>query len=178
VPLIEDAAAAAPDDLSDAVTTVQTSYEKIAAGDESVFEDPEFAAAQGDVAVWVNDECGYESVSVKSVDYSFEGLPNEVDAGPVSFLNENTGEEPHVAVVLKVPEDLDLTDPMELMMAEEPPAGVEMVGAAFVSPGDTAGFSADLKPGKYFVFCDIPTGGDEDGDPHFMHGMQGTFTAN
>jgi len=175
LPLVADANEAAPDDIADAMEIVHTSYEKMAEGDESVFEDPEFAAAQGDVAVWVDEECGFTSVSVKSVDYSFEGLPSSISAGPVSFLNENTGEEPHVAVVMKVPENLDLSDPMEILMAEEPPKGVEMVGAAFVAPGDTAGFSADLEPGKYFVFCDIPVGGEETGDPHFLHGMQGTF---
>lgn len=168
----------APAELDGQVATIGEAFELIAAGDESPFEDPAFSEATGEVSVWVHEHCGFDAVTIKSVDYSFEGLPATIDAGRVSFLNVNEGEEPHVAVLTRVREDVDLSDPAALFGGEGPPDGVEMIGAAFVPPGGSDGFVADLEPGKYFVFCDIPVGMEEDGDPHYLHGMQGTFTVS
>ena len=75
---------------------------------------------------------------------------------------------------VEVPDDLD--DPTSILESPEPPEGTELVGAAFGVPGDMAGFAADLEPGTYFMFCDIPVGGGEEGAPHFTEGMQRVFT--
>lgn len=172
--LVADAAEVAPAELDEAFATLTASYEAAAEGDEAALESPDFTAASAEVAEATHAGCGWEQVDITNVEYAFEGVPDEVPAGVTSFLTTNEGEEPHVAVLMKVPDGLE--DPASILEAPEPPAGTEVVGAAFGVPGDVAGFAADLEPGTYFMFCDIPVGGGDDGAPHFVEGMQRVFT--
>jgi len=56
VAIFEEAKAAAPDEISDAVTTVLDTYQE-RGYDESLFEDPEFTGAAQEVAVYVGANC-------------------------------------------------------------------------------------------------------------------------
>jgi hypothetical protein len=171
--LVGEAQAVAPPELEEAFRTISDAYGN-AAEDEAALESPEFVAASAEVAEATHTGCGWEQVDITNVEYAFEGVPDEVPAGVTSFLTTNEGEEPHVAVLMKVPDDLE--DPASVLESPEPPAGTEVIGAAFGAPGDMAGFAADLEAGTYFMFCDIPVGGAEDGAPHFAEGMQRVFT--
>jgi hypothetical protein len=171
--LVGQAQEAAPPELEEAFRTIVDAYGN-AAEDEAALESPEFTAASAEVAEATHTGCGWEQVDITNVEYAFEGVPDEVPAGVTSFLTTNEGEEPHVAVLMQVPDDLE--DPASILESPEPPAGTELVGAAFGVPGDMAGFAADLEPGTYFMFCDIPVGGEEEGAPHFTEGMQRVFT--
>ena len=56
IAIFEEAKAAAPDEISDAVTTVLDTYQE-RGYDESLFEDPEFTGAAQEVAVYVGANC-------------------------------------------------------------------------------------------------------------------------
>jgi hypothetical protein len=139
---------------------------------------------------------GAEPVAVTAVDYSFEGLPEEVVAGTALTLANDSAEELHELVALRLPDDETrsveelLALPMEELeaMFTAPPALV-----AVAPPGED-GFPAVgdgrlAEPGRYAVLCFIPTGADpqayldqleanpgqppqvEGGPPHFTAGM-------
>jgi hypothetical protein len=151
--------------------------------------DDAFNEAYGEVLAVVKDNCGFNEVDLVGKEYSFEGAPDEVDAGPTVFTFANEGEEYHeVAIMKRV--DGDETPVMDLLMMdeEEAMALVQPVGGAFAAPGSTGYTAIDLEPGKYVMVCFLPEGSTEEafqemmtsgeepeGDPHAMHGMTAEF---
>jgi plastocyanin len=137
-----------------------------------------------------------ETIVVRGVDYAFEDLPDTVSTGTqISFVNESE-EEVHELVAVRILDDVDLSVEELLELPEEeadeylepgPPAMVLVAPPGeegFVAVGD-ATFS---EPGRYAVVCFIPTGADPDefmaageegdgppdvegGPPHVAHGM-------
>jgi hypothetical protein len=130
----------------------------------------------GEMAQAVHEGCGYETADVTAVDYAFEGLPETLPAGPVSFALTNEGTEEHEMIVVR--RNDGETRPVEELL-ELPEAEVEQVvtftGATFAQPGDTGYLAADLDAGGYVALCFIPVGGGEDGPPHFTEGMVTEF---
>lgn len=58
--------------------------------------------------------------------------------------------------------------------ADEPPrVALELMPRAMA---EELSAGLDLKPGRYYVLCDIPTAGRADGEPHSAHGMVAAFT--
>jgi len=129
-----------------------------------------------EMAQAVHEGCGYESADVTAVDYAFEGLPETLPAGPVSFALTNEGTEEHEMIVVR--RNDGETRPVEELL-ELPEAEVEGVvtftGATFAPPGDTGYLAADLEAGGYVAVCFIPVGGADDGPPHFTEGMVAEF---
>ncbi|MGH9153961.1 MAG: hypothetical protein ACRD03_16585 [Acidimicrobiales bacterium] len=116
------------------------------------------AAAAGDAG----------TVTVTAVDYSFEGLPDEVDAGTRVVLENGSTRELHEFVAIRIPDsetrpvselvqlpeaEIDAlfgsTEPATVLLA---PPGGEMIAA--VGDGTLS------EPGRYAVVCFIPTGAD------------------
>jgi hypothetical protein len=178
LPIVERIKAGATGPAADQVAHLEMVFTDMgASGDPSALESPEYASAAAAVGAMVHDDCGAHKASVKAVDYKFEGVPEEVDAGLASFKFTNGGGEEHEMVMFRradgVTESLDelLALPEDQSMSK-----IEMAGVTFASPGDTSYLSADLQPGTYFLVCFIPVGGGEEGEPHFMHGMKAEFT--
>lgn len=140
-----------------------------------------------------------QTVEVTAVDYGYEGLPEQVDAGTkLSLANDSTAEL-HELVVFALPETEQRSVDELLALPEEE------LGALFAGPPalvilSPPGSSADAAipavgdgtitdPGRYLVFCTIPTGADPaaflagaqaggdgapdvpGGPPHFTQGM-------
>ncbi len=137
-----------------------------------------------------------EVVEVSMVDYAFEGLPETVPAGTRLTVTNAAETELHEVVVFRLPEDEDrslaeLTElgPDNLTAALGEPHSVLLAaprGPAIPAVGD----GTLAEPGRYALFCFIPTGADVDeyldaaadpdqegppqvegGPPHFVHGM-------
>ena len=49
---------------------------------------------------------------------------------------------------------------------------------AEAKPGASGYFPINLTPGKYIYACFFPQGGKKDGKPHFLLGMEGSFTVS
>ena len=153
-PAFEAFVAAAPDDIRDATEAL------VAAAQAGDTEGPEFSEPYGEVVQYMKDNCGYTELDVTAADYSFTGVPSEVDAGGVIVTMENTGTELHEIVLWRINDDT--TESAEELLAieddEELLTKVTPSGAAFAFPGDTAFGTGDLEPGNYLAVCQIPEG--------------------
>ena len=141
------------------------------------------------------------TVEVRTVDYAFEGLPAEIEAGTSIELRNSSAAELHELVALRLRDDeqrsiKDLLalppDQLESLFAA-PPALVSVAPPGeegFVALGD----GTIKEPGRYAVVCFIPTGADPQayldalnakpgqppqvpgGAPHFTSGMYQEIT--
>lgn len=157
-------------------------------------DDAETAAEPGDAAA-TTAPAGPRTVAVTAVDYGYGGLPPQVPAGTTFTLTNDSEAELHELVAFRLPDEekraaaelvrlpeeelgrLFAGEPATVLLA--PPGG----GAQIAAVGD--GTLAD--PGRYLVFCAIPTGADPEeylsappsdgppqvagGPPHFTKGM-------
>lgn len=141
-------------------------------------------------------EAASDPVAVTAVDYRFEGLPDEVAAGSTVTLRNDSTNEVHELVAMRLPDDetRSVEDLLTLPEAElgalfaAPPALVAVAPPGedgFVALGD----GTLEEPGRYAVLCFIPTGADpqayldaleanpgqpptvDGGPPHFTQGM-------
>lgn len=134
-------------------------------------------------------------VEVTMVDYAFRGLPESVTAGARLTVVNAAETELHEVVAFRLPDtedravgDLAALPPGELIEALGMPATVLLAapgGPEIPAVGD----GVLNEPGRYAIFCFIPTGADPDeylaaaaeseegppevdgGPPHFVHGM-------
>ncbi|MBW0119396.1 cupredoxin domain-containing protein, partial [Pseudonocardia abyssalis] len=182
-PLLAAVDAAAPAAVAtDAGTLTRLTRQALSTGDESVFESPEFVAAEDGTDTYMVSECGYEQVEITAADYEYQGLPETLTAGIKAVTLVNEGEEAHEVGIVRVNDDVTLSVEEILALGEaEGMAAVTFTGAAFAGPGesDTAFISID-EPGRYGVACFIPegstAGAEGAGPPHFTLGMLGDFT--
>jgi hypothetical protein len=141
-----------------------------------------------------------ETVEVRLIDFAFANLPANVEAG-TSFTVVNESEsEIHEMVAFRLAdeetrsvEELTTLSPEELENTLGAPVFVLLAapgGPMIPAVGD----GTLNEPGRYAVFCFIPTGVDpqtyldaaaeteegppqvEGGPPHFVHGMYGEIT--
>ena len=144
---------------------------------------------------------GDDTRTVTAADYSFQNLPNEVDAGTEFKLTNSSTTELHEMVVIRIP-DSETRPVAELVRLPEseqqaifgsaepamvllaPPGGGEMIKAV--------GDGKLNETGRYAVVCFIPTGADPQaylsaaqsggppqvagGPPHAVQGMYGEIT--
>jgi uncharacterized cupredoxin-like copper-binding protein len=110
------------------------------------------------------------TITVSTDDYTYDGLPQAVEAGTTTFVVDNVStEQGHEMAIFQNPDGLSFAE-----VAAGGPAGFE---AAFpdghvilAGPGATSEPTAvELEPGTYEVVCFIPS--TEDGLAHFEHGM-------
>jgi hypothetical protein len=159
-----------------AAAQVHAGYEAVAeSGDPSGLEDPIFTEAQATVGHALHDGCEWETLDVEATEYSFGELPESLPAGPVSIALANTGAEEHELVLFRRADDATETfEEISQLPEEEQAAKMQFTGFTYGGPETTTYLAADLEPGTYFFVCFLPTGGEEDGEPHFLHGMHAT----
>jgi hypothetical protein len=172
----------APDEVSDDVSTlVGQVREVLSTGDDSLFEQPDFVAADDAIDEYMLAECGYEQIEAVGVDFEYEGIPDTVPAGVVAITFSNEGEESHEIGIARVNDDV--TEPVEELLTlpeEELDSMISFVGAGFAEPGESDTTFMRLDPGRYGAACFIPEGTTHDhegtGAPHFTLGMFAEFT--
>jgi uncharacterized cupredoxin-like copper-binding protein len=147
---------------------------------------------------------GDETKTVTAVDYSFQNLPKEVDAGTTLKLQNNSTKELHEMVVIRIPdsEKRPVSELMTLPEAQQDAVfgSAEPATVLFAPPnkGEMVKAVGDGKltqKGRYAVVCFIPTGVDpavflaaaeaatngppnipNAGPPHVTKGMFGEIT--
>ncbi len=188
-PQLDAALSTAPDEIApDVETLVGLVRDGFESGDDPS-SDPEYMAADESIDVYVADSCGYETVEVSAVDYSFQNLPATLDAGRTTFAFTNDGEEIHEMVVVRINDDV--TETLEELLAlpeEEALTKVQFAGVMFSAQGGTDTETIEMAPGRYAALCFIPVGTTDmsaleseeapSGPPHFTAGMQAEFTVS
>jgi plastocyanin len=141
-----------------------------------------------------------DAVEVTATDFRFEGLPERIEAGTEVTMRNASSTELHELIAFRLP-DGEQRSADELMSLPEEELGALFAGpppfGLVAAPGESStpalGDGTFTEPGRYLVFCAIPTGADpaeamaamrEAGDapeggppaitggpPHFVHGM-------
>jgi len=107
------------------------------------------------------------TVHVVATDYAFQA-PDTLPGGLTTLHLMNQGKEPHHLTIMQLAEGQTAAD-LAKMMSGPPPAGVVFIGGPNPAmPGGSAESTVNLKPGRYAMFCAIPS---PDGKPHVMKGM-------
>jgi hypothetical protein len=173
----------APPDVAEPVDAAVTQFEEEG---EDAFEDEAFIALLAEVDQFVLANCGFEEIGVSMRDYSFDGLPTEIEKGTVGFNLTNEGTELHEMHFIRLKGDATLEDILELPAdAEEhefEEFGTEVSGGGFAFPGvSDVAYVTFKKPGTYVALCSIPVGSTPDaeeggtGSPHYVEGMATEF---
>jgi plastocyanin len=116
---------------------------------------------------------GPETVQVQAEDYKFDGVPDTLPAGEVTFTLENVGEEPHEFGLVRIKGEQSVEELVGLPQKKSQKF-IEMVGGTFAQPGkEGKPLTAELETGRYGYACFIST---KDGTPHAALGMFGEFT--
>jgi hypothetical protein len=174
---------AAPDASSDDAATIVTAVSKMG-DDPSALDNPEVSAALQSVGDSVYDDCDADKkLDVAGIDYAFEDIPAQIEAGRVAirFTNDSAAGEPHELVLATGADGQSAADlaalPIDQLFQQARPLAV-----AFTTGPDThATTLVDLPAGEYLVICTLPVGGFAEGqdgppaDPHSHHGMVTTL---
>ncbi len=178
VPLADEVVATAPAEVEEEVETLAAVVDDIATtGNFEAFEEPEVQQAEANLHAYDLNNCGWEQVDVRGIDYAYEGLPRELATGPTSFEFENAStEEEHEIGIVRFNDGVTISVEELLQLPEEESESmVTFLGATFAPPGESDYTVLDLEPGRYGVACFIPVGGEETGAPHFTEGMFAEF---
>ena len=138
-------------------------------------------------------EVSATSIEVRAVDYAFEGVPEKVAAGTAFTLVNESTEEVHEIVAIRIISDSETRSVAELVqLPDEELEGIvaEMPAMVIVAPPGEEGMAVLgdgtlSEPGRYGLLCFIPTGADPEavmeaegefpeevgGPPHAFQGM-------
>jgi hypothetical protein len=156
----------APSDLEEPTTVFVDAFRT---DPRAAFDDPEVVEAGIQVSEAVYDDCGFEQVEVTGLDFSFDGIPEEIDAGDVAFKFTNDGVEPHEMAIARINDDADMTiDEILQLPRREGEALITEEGGTFAEPGGTDYSITNLEAGNYAMLCFVET---DEGVPHVAEGM-------
>jgi hypothetical protein len=132
-------------------------------------------------------------VEVKLVDYKFEGLPDMVRAGTKLTVSNESDNEMHELVAIRIPDEekrpvselvqLPEEELGKVFGGEPEPAAVLVAMPQSHESMQAVGDGTLTEPGRYAILCFIPQGAEPnadptagppqgDGPPHAMLGMQ------
>jgi plastocyanin len=143
-----------------------------------------------------DDDLEPQAYELIATDYAFEGVPDEVAAGSTLTLTNESTQELHEVVAVRLPDDEQRSaDELLSLPMEEMSALMSGVVTVVVAPPGADGYAVQgtgelSEPGRYLLLCSIPTGIDPAeymaaaqasaggppeiegaGPPHFVHGM-------
>ncbi len=175
----------------------------VACGDDSDAESattaPGDAAGAETPATEAEDGESGDVIEVTMVDFAFEGLPATAPAGSRLTVVNAAPDELHEVVVFRLPDDEDraVSELAQLPPDELTSTLGEPHSVLLAAPGgpeiSAVGDGVLSEPGRYALFCFIPTGADAEeyltaaatsegapevdgGAPHFVHGMYAEIT--
>lgn len=174
-PVLDALVADAPPTIAQPTQTFVDGFKAALDGAPEALDTAEFTSALGYVGGYYFDNCELSGrLDVTGTDYTFGGLPQEVDAGRVGLrlVNISEGNEPHELVLLRRPDGDTRTTSEVLGLDPDTLFGeYQLAGVAWANvPSAQMSVLLDLEPGAYLAICNLPTKGDE-ADPHAAHGM-------
>jgi hypothetical protein len=114
-------------------------------------------------------------VDVKGLEFSYQGVPASLPAGPAVFNFTNGGAVNHEFVVVQIKEGVSAAEATAKAKEnlEDESFIEQFLGGVFALPGEHGNVSFKLVPGLYGYACSVE---DESGVQHVKQGMIGTFT--
>lgn len=138
------------------------------------------------------------AIEIVGDDYSFVGVPEEIAAGATITLRNDSDDELHEIVALRLPDDEDRSAAALLQLPPEETGAFGRPAAVILAPVgggniNAVGSGTLDEAGRYLLFCSIPVGADEaeyleaaatsetapevdGGPPHFVEGMWAEVT--
>jgi len=159
---------------------------QLAAGDWVVWgegdQDPAFfSATEGSPT---SQTAPTADVTITEIDFGFTGFDTDIPSGQQIWSVMNTGKQPHMLVLGKVPDGTTIdqvTEAIQRVEGATPPAGglaeedfQDQLGVVMQSTGTTVWSLLDLDEGRYAALCFVPDP-DNGGVPHAMEGMIAVF---
>jgi len=178
----DDLLAVMPEQFLGQAEIVADGFAASLAGDGEAMLDPMFVTALGYVGGYFVDNCALDAkVEIVGEDYTFTGLPAEIDAGRVGIrlVNGSASGDAHELIVLRRPDgDTRTAAEIAALDLESVYAEYEMVGVAFAEvPAAMMSIVVDLEAGEYVAICNLPVDGDGT-TSHAHEGMVMAFTAS
>ena len=127
-------------------------------------------------AVGTSGSVAAPKVDVKAElkDFAFL-MPDQIKAGPQTWQIENSGEQWHELLVVKLHEGVTLGDVAAMMHqegeAEGPPLFEPVAVFTPLAQGERAWVTFDLEPGQYTAICGLPDLAGGIDKSHLDHGM-------
>lgn len=182
--LLETTEASVPPELEEQMTVVGDAVrEALEKQDDRPFGSEAFQRNEEEIDLWVADNCGFDVIDVAAVDYAFEGVPETIPAGTVTFAFSNEGQEVHEMLMVRYKDPSTTIEDLMKLSDKEAQKAIDFLGASFGPPGATDTESKELTPGKYALVCFVPVGSTSekaarkaDGPPHVARGMSAEFT--
>jgi len=170
--LYEEQARSAPRALREDIEAVTELYrEVVRRGDDALLSGAELGKYLNRLHSFEVSKCDFESVPVEAVEYSYQGVPEEVKAGVLSFELSNNGKENHELALFRRNDGVE--EPLDKLL-ELPRAQFDekmtLVGIARAAPGNGAFSVSRVLVGEYAVVCFQPTA-TPGGPPHHTKGM-------
>ncbi len=163
-PALEALQAAAP-------AEVKATVEDVIANAQAGPDSPEFAAAYGEMVGFIKDNCGFTDLTVTATEYAFDGLPQEIPAGPAVITLENSGQEFHEILLLKINDGVTETaDELLALPQRRLMRKGEFAAGAFAPNGATSYTVTDLQPGRHIAVCFLPIGATPEAMEEMEHG--------
>jgi len=152
----------------------------LAAGCGSDDDDEATATTEAD-----GGEGGGQAVEIAAIDYGFEGVPDDLEAGVVSLTFENKGKVGHELAIVEVGDtslEQFLEDFPPVLEGGPFPEYAENIAVPVENgPGDSTEVAFTIAEGTYVMFCTFtddadapaPAEGEEpvEGEPHYARGM-------
>jgi plastocyanin len=137
-------------------------------GDDDATDDPTDATTAEPTAAATETGAAGEATTVTAVNYAYPDAPAEVAAGTTIVLQNDSEDEVHEIIALRINDDE--TRPLEELLQlppEEQETLVTFTGVALAPPGaSSAALPAPpltlTEPGRYLFACFIPTGAPPD----------------
>ncbi|MBK5227766.1 MAG: hypothetical protein JJE05_04585 [Actinobacteria bacterium] len=183
-PLMEAAESNAPDEIAENLGSLfDTARAAIETGNTKAFRSERFQRIDESVDAYVAGNCRSEKLNVTGVDFGFGALPSSVSAGRVTIDFENTGEELHEMVLMRIDEEGIGVGELLQMPEKKALEKLTFVRALFALPGESDVETFDLETGEYAVVCLLPVGSTSleaaesaKGPPHAEEGMAAQLT--
>lgn len=139
-------------------------------------------------------------IEIGAIDFAYVDVPDQVKAGAVLNLNNDSAGEVHELVAIRLPDDEDRSvEELVQLPPDELGAFFPLVETVIVAPPGESGFAVEgtgalSEPGRYAIICVIPTGADPSeylaaaaeseggppdvagGPPHIVNGMFAELT--
>jgi hypothetical protein len=171
------AVSVAPAAVLSSITALRDQYKK--KGDKP-FDTQAGVDVLNQVDAWVYDNCGTK-VQATATDYKYTGIPANLPSGITTIkLTNGAPKEDHMIAIVKMTpaaQGQDLTNLLSLPQKKQQKYFEDSGGSfAFASAGNVGYAPINVTPGTYAYACFLPQAGKKNGTPHFMLGMEGTFT--